>query len=184
MFRLFISCHCQTNRMSMTHRSTHHLSHYADRPNILLSTSQSPSANHMTVSLPWWQWLWQLRFFSFHPLYNNRSANMGLTIRYRGGGEFFAFFTPARKQNFWAVNFRLMFRWTADNFISDFVVFRPHYVRCHFLIYSGQHIFHKFRQQTCSTHIFNKLLFPISVATNLFLYISSLYNSMYFILNK
>ena len=41
--------------------------------------------------------------------------------------------------------------------------------RLSFGVFSGQHIFHKFRQQTFfSAHIFNKLFFLTFVATNYF----------------
>ena len=48
-----------------------------------------------------------------------------------------------------------------------FVICLPYYVRYH-LVFSGQHIFHEFRQQTFSAHIFNKLFFLTVVATNFF----------------
>ena len=45
-----------------------------------------------------------------------------------------------------------------------FVVCFPYYVRYHLVFFSGQHIFHQFRQH--SVHIFHKLFFLIFVATN------------------
>ena len=51
-----------------------------------------------------------------------------------------------------------------------FVVCFPYFVRYHLVFFSGQHIFHQFRQQTFfSAPIFNKLFFLLTfVATNYF----------------
>ena len=96
----------------------------------------------------------------------------GRTIRYLGGGlEFLLlanfFFTSERKQSFF-------WRSTSDNFFLCFV----EYIFCRMLsllctlpfgVFSGQHIFHQFRQQTFFLPTFSTNFFFLTlVATNYF----------------
>ena len=91
-----------------------------------------------------------------------------------GGVEFLLqtfFFTSGGKQNFF-------WRSTSDNFfllcyvMLSFMLCRRHCLSYAFpimYVFSGQHIFHQFRQQTFfSAHIFNKLFFSDFCGDKLF----------------
>ena len=90
-----------------------------------------------------------------------------------GGGKSFGclqtfFFTSERKQSFFLViNVRQFFFLC---FVEEIFCRRLSLLcRVPFSVFSGQHIFHKFRQQVFfSAHIFNKLFFLTFVATNYF----------------
>ena len=77
------------------------------------------------------------------------------------------FFLPLRKNIFF-------WRSPSDNFFlcsAEEIVCPMLFLLCRlpFGVFSGQHIFHKFRQQTFfSAHIFNKLFFLTFVATDYF----------------
>ena len=114
-----------------------------------------------------WQWPWTVimhracvGMFSYVFL-----VTLGTHHLISGGGgprvfvacKFF-FLPPRKKQSFFfAINVRQFFFYVSSK--NFFVVCFPYHVGYHLVFFSGRHIFHKFRQQTFSAHIFTRLFF-------------------------
>ena len=150
-------------------------------PQCLLSESYRPTYGTLTVMWccqisTWWIRTTLLNVLSQHTsIFSQRKGNRGKgrTIRYLEGGlEFLLlanfFFTSERKKSSFFCDQRLTIFFLC--FVEEFFC-RMLSILCTlpFGVFSGQHIFHQFRQQTFffCPH-FQRLIFLTFVATNYF----------------